>query len=685
MTPAVPDRPGQYRNTSQHKQHPPRDKRTETKVSVRNTMALLKALLLLISTHLCFTYASIVDPSKCVLNLSSEDRFAGTNFTFVLLARDSNGENVNHDDSGKKFAASLVHEDGEEFPQTIEYPSAIAHFVTTNLTKAGPYVMVLEWDGTAIPANGTQLQVNPDVVSEHTSYAFGEGLAGGPAGQTLSFGIQAVDKYGNEHLSGSPGFEVTVVGSLDVHLVSKADNGHGQTLVEVEATEVGEYMFEVKTSTDKLLAISPITIVITEGTAQPAPENDNIVDPEQTTIISARLTNETAGNLGAVYFEARNTAGEFLPLTHADGHFEANVLLPSGELESKQIYATASGYQFFTYRYNVTGTYILLLSWQSTAIPANGTELNVYPSEPSAAMSYPFGEDLGGGLANVPMEFGVQAVDEFGNYLLEGDPKFNVQMSNPSKLQYFNVTSNQEGQTLVQFMANEQNTFQVTVKTQDNVPLASGSFDLVVEEPDSQENSSPTPEPEPEAEAAPVPVPGTEPEPEPESAPVPETEPQPESESAPIPETAPQPEAAPVPETEPQPEPESAPIPETAPQPESESEPESAPMPEIEPQPEPESGLQPGTDEVSAPEQDSDAGDGPPAAPPSPPVGIEETPGQPEEASTPASEADSESSTSSSSGLSKTAVVLIVIGASVAVVVVVIIVLVRNRRRRNSL
>jgi len=592
-------------------------------------MAPLKAFLLLISTHLCCTYASDVDPSKCVLILPTVDRFAGTSFDFLLYARNSNGENVQHADSGQKFTVALVHEDGEEYPQTVEYPSAVAHYITANLTKAGQYVMALEWDGTAIPANGTQLLVNPDEVSEQTSFAFGEGLAGGPAGEALSFSIQAVDKYGNEHLSGNPGFEVTVVGSQDAHLVSKGDNGHGQTLVEVEAIEAGEYSFEVKTSTDKLLAISPITIDFTEGTAQPAPESNGSVDPEQTTIISPRLTNETAGNLGAVYFEARNAAGEFLPLTHADGHFEASVVLPSGELESKQIYATASGYQFFTYRYNVTGTYILLLNWQGTAISANGTELNVYPSEPSADMSYPFGEDLDGGLAHVPMEFGVQAVDKFGNYILEGDPKFNIHISNPSKLQYFNVTSNQEGQTLVQFMANEANTFQVTVKTQDHVPFASGPFDLVVEDPNSQENSSPTPEPESE------------------------------------------PESAPVPETEPEPEPE--------------SEPESAPVPETEPEPEPESGLEPDTEEVSGPEQDSHEGDGPPVAPPSPPVVIEETPGQPEEASSPASEADSESGTSSNSGLSKTAVVLIVIGASAAVVVIVIIVLVRNRRRRNSL
>jgi len=610
-------------------------------------MAVLKIFLLLFVSLLHSTSASDVDPSKCQMILPDADRFAGEKFEFILQAKNSNGEYVKRQDTSGSFSVTLRHEDGEEYPQTITFPSDITYHVEANLTKAGQYEMVLLWESTPIPDSGTLITVKPGEISEWTSYAFGDGLAGGPATEILSFGIQAVDLYGNEHLSGNPGFQVEGDDSEEVQLVKLEDNDQGQTLVQIHASVAGTYTFTAKTSTGKSLAVSPIDIVVTEAVPQPEPEDGTAVDPEKTTIFSPRLTNETAGNIGTLFFEARNTAGDLLPLTHEDGHFTATVVLPSGDLDSKQIYLTAAGYQFFTYRYNITGTYILLLSWQGNAIPANGTELNVFPSVPSAGMSYLFGENLGSGLINTPMEFGVQAVDEFGNYIHEGDPMFDVQITNEEKLQYFNVSSNQEGQTLVQLMATEASTFQVTVKTQQNTNLESGTLQLIVEDPNPPESNPPISEPESEVE----------PEPEPETDPVPE--PEPEADPVPEPETDPVPE--PEPEADPVPEPETDPVPE--------------PEPEADPVTEPEDG--PG------PEQDPNEGSDSSTEPQSPPTSIEEVTGEPEEPTSPASESDTGSDTSSNTGLSKTAVILITVGASVAVVVVVAIVLVRNRRRRS--
>ncbi|KAL1507812.1 hypothetical protein AB1Y20_007420 [Prymnesium parvum] len=322
--------------------------------------------------------------------------------------------------------------------------------VTFRMTKLGEYTVTIEGeDGVQVKGSPFELSVRSQTIEARLSKLKGKGLREAQSGQSASFEIQSVDKFGNpcgtEDYPADESFGFTVLLSY----VQNSDRAHASKYPEdfrrkmayipdirgtIKSTGLGKFeaQYTVSRAGDYMMRV-------THGKAQLEGSPFKVhVSPGPTFVHNCiRLTSDDEGSaslpasMAGIPSQFDVLARDYFGNSRLCGGDQFVASLSGPETLQCKVTDREDGRYTIRYQPTLAGRYSLSCTLRNEQIKSAPFPLNVLPAAAHAPSCVFYGPGTSSGSVGVSTEFTIEARDKFGNSRGEGGDNFVVVLIGP--------------------------------------------------------------------------------------------------------------------------------------------------------------------------------------------------------------------------------------------------------------
>eukprot|EP00698_Gefionella_okellyi_P019273 TRINITY_DN5888_c0_g1_i1.p1 TRINITY_DN5888_c0_g1~~TRINITY_DN5888_c0_g1_i1.p1 ORF type:complete len:5059 (-),score=1335.09 TRINITY_DN5888_c0_g1_i1:98-15274(-) len=413
------------------------------------------------SPFVCEVATGALHPAKCRLAAAPQSHLqAGATTMFSVLACDEYGNRIVR---GGARLQLLVAGADSVLPRITDDNSG-TYKAELVLTKAGPTVVSLLLDDQHIAGSPFEVVVQPGGVNAAQSRVTCDPVLTCVAGNTVDFGIQTRDRFGNDVTESSQDVSVALTGPQKL-MVAVVARSNGYYVAHCTPQHAGSYK-AVVTLAGKPVQGSPLTLVTTAAAAY----------AQSCTVVGAGAQSFVAGDECSFIVQARDRFGNDR-FVGADA-FTVDVAGTEGGMG--RVEDNRNGTYTIRYGGRRAGQYVIDVRCAGERIHESPFTVQSRAGRAQATSSLVTGEGLIGTRAGEEGQVKVCVRDRYGNAIKTTGDRVRAALTGPGADAVASVHDNENGVFVVSYKCSIAGKYRLLVDVNDT-PVQGSPFEMTVE------------------------------------------------------------------------------------------------------------------------------------------------------------------------------------------------------------